>query len=109
MSTSLSDRGFIRVDCNSCKNPDVWFRCDSCKRSDHFLFADGKASCDCGATYDRGNCTCGNTVPSEGLKFVEFEKGPMALAELEVAWGRLAALVIGVLIVMAFIGWMVWQ
>lgn len=108
MTDSLSSRGFVRVDCSQCKNPDVWFKCDSCTKSDHFLVTDGMASCDCGATYDRGTCTCGNTVPSEGLVFVRFEEGPMALAELEIAWGRVAALGGVALAALGGVAWMIW-
>lgn len=91
------ERGFIRVDCAACNNPDVWFRCNACQKSDGFLLADGVASCACGATYQSGNCTCGAVVPGDRLRFVPFAQGPMALADLEIAWGRVAALAAGAL------------
>lgn len=93
MTETAPEPGFVRVDCPACKNPDVWFKCDACKKSDHFLLADGVAKCDCGATYEHGHCTCGTVVNAENLVFVPFDKGPMALADLEIAWGRVAALV----------------
>ena len=99
MTQPAPQPGFVRVDCQACKNTDVWFRCDSCGKSDHFALEGGVATCDCGATYDRGNCTCGQTVPGENLVFVPFDKGPMTLADLEVAWGRIALLVGGLVIV----------
>ena len=91
---SLVNLGFVRVDCAACKNPDVWFKCDQCGKSDHFLLTDDRATCTCGAIYQSGNCTCGESVPFEGLVFVPFEQGPMALADMEVAWGRVIGLVV---------------
>ena len=97
---SLVNLGFVRVDCAACKNPDVWFKCDQCGKSDHFLIADGKATCTCGAVYRSGNCTCGEGVPFENLQFVPFEQGPMALADMEIAWGR----VVGLVLVLVLLG-----
>ncbi|MEZ4318515.1 MAG: hypothetical protein R3F61_13465 [Myxococcota bacterium] len=108
MTQAAPEPGFIRVDCPSCRNPDVWFRCDECGKSDHFTLTDGVVRCTCGAKYDRGNCTCGQVVPAENLRFVAFDAGPMALADLEVAWGRVAALgavVVG-LVVLGVYWWM---
>ena len=90
MSDSSNDRGFVRVGCTQCNDDNVWFTCNTCNKSDHFLFSGGVASCECGATYDHGTCTCGATVQASDLSFVPFEKGPMALADLEYAWGRMA-------------------
>ncbi len=99
MTTAPAQTGFIRVDCQTCKNPDVWFKCNGCGKSDHFHVADGAVRCDCGETYDRGNCTCGADVAFENLAFVDAESGPLALADLEIAWGRVAALGLGLLAV----------
>lgn len=94
------------MDCPTCRNPDVWFRCNQCQKSDHFLLADGVASCDCGARYAHGSCTCGASVGPEGLVFVPFDQGPMALADLEIAWGRVAALVaVGASMVLGGLWW----
>jgi hypothetical protein len=101
------ERGFIRVDCPACKNPDVWFRCNGCGKSDQFLLAGGEVSCACSARYTHGNCTCGATVPVDGLRFVPFEKGPMALADLEIHWGRVAVLGTTVVAVIALGVWWV--
>ncbi|MCB9673968.1 MAG: hypothetical protein H6737_02570 [Alphaproteobacteria bacterium] len=105
MTETAPEPGFVRVDCQVCKNPDVWFRCNACGRSDHFTVSGGIVRCDCGQTYDRGNCTCGETVPFDGLRFVPFDQGPMALADLEVAWGRVAALGVGLVGIVALGAW----
>lgn len=98
MSETTPDRGFIRVDCQTCGNPDVWFSCNTCKKSDHFALHPEHVDCSCGATYTHGTCTCGASVPLEQLRFVAYDEGPLALADLEVAWGRVALLVVGVLV-----------
>lgn len=88
------ETGFIHVHCSSCKDPNVWFTCNSCGKSDRFTLTDGIVICDCSAMYDRGVCTCGAEVPSSGLSFVDYDQGPLALADIEVAWGRVIALVL---------------
>jgi len=108
MTHSPSDPGFIRVDCKSCNNPDVWFRCDQCGKSDHFSLGESAVSCDCGASYTAGNCTCGQAVPFEQLVFVPFDKGPVTLADLEVAWGRVAALGVGVIGLIGLGAYWIW-
>ena len=105
--------GFVRADCQSCKNPDVWLTCNTCKKSDRFR-VEGGIVCHCGAKYDHAKCTCGKDVPGDKLVWVPFEKGPLALADWEIDRGRLAAVVAGALIVLAvagyglarFMGWM---
>lgn len=105
---TLDDRGFVQVNCASCEKPNVWLRCDSCKKSDHFLFDGAVASCDCGARYAHATCMCGATVPPERLRFVEFRAGPMALADL--AWDprKIALLAVVVLAAVAVVVALVW-
>lgn len=101
MPDTSIDRGFIRVDCPACGNPDVWFTCNSCGKSDHFALHADHVDCDCSARYDHGTCTCGETVPFDRLRFVAYDEGPLALADLEVAWGRVVAVAIVVLAALA--------
>lgn len=96
-----SERGFIRVACTSCSNPDVWFTCNTCSKSDHFALHEAHVACDCGATYGHGTCTCGESVPFTDLVFVDATEGPLALADLEVAWGRVAGFAVVALLVLA--------
>ena len=91
-TAAISPRGFIRVDCQVCKNPDVWFKCNQCGKSDHFTFDGTTVVCSCGATYSHGQCTCGAHAPADSLRFVDAADGPLALADLEIAWGRVATL-----------------
>jgi len=99
----LDDRGFVQVLCSTCNDPAVWLRCNQCDKSDHFLLADGVVSCSCGATYAFATCLCSAQVPPAGtLQAVPFAKGPRHLADLELAWGRLAA--IGVIALTVAIG-----
>jgi hypothetical protein len=105
MSDSPSERGFIRVDCATCDNPDVWFTCNQCGKSDHFTLHADHVSCDCSARYDRGTCTCGAVVPFERLRFVDADAGPLALADLEIAWDRVALLAIGLVVVLGGLGY----
>lgn len=95
----MPEPGFIRVDCPSCNSDDVWFKCNACEKSDYFTAGDGQVRCRCGATYDSGVCTCGTTVPFERLVPVSHAEGPLALADLEVAWGRVGLLVLGLIVV----------
>jgi hypothetical protein len=83
MATELDRRGFVKVSCGTCHKPDVWLRCQKCAKADHFEFDGRIVGCDCGATYDHATCTCGATNPPSALAFVPFEKGPVALADLE--------------------------
>ncbi len=84
------DHGFIRVECPACQNPDVWFTCNGCKKSDGFVLLEAEVRCRCGATYTHGICTCGQKVERGGLRFVPASEGPLALADLEIAWDRVA-------------------
>ena len=92
----LEQRGFVRVACEVCADPQVWLRCDGCQKSDHFLLEQGQAACSCGARYAHARCLCGQEVPGEGLRFVPFKQGPMALADLE--WSRPRLAVLGLIV-----------
>lgn len=51
--------------------------------------------CRCGATYGHATCLCGASVPPTGaLQFVRWEDGPKALADMEIAWGRVGVLAV---------------
>lgn len=94
MTTAPSLSGYIRVACPACDDPNVWFTCNECSRSDHFVLDEGIVRCDCGAVYDRGTCTCGTEVAGAHLIAVAHDKGPLALADLQIAWGRIAVIVL---------------
>ena len=90
---STAPTGFVRVPCSSCGRTDVWLTCNSCGRSDYFAVAEGIVVCECSATYDHAVCTCGSSVPGAELLAVGAQDGPIALADTEWAWGRIAAMV----------------
>ena len=103
---TLDDRGFIHVRCNACGNPEVWLRCEKCEHSDHFLLTDGAAHCRCGAIWQTATCLCGAQVPPEGkIEFVAFQDGPMALADLEPDWTRIALVGAALLLVVGGGAW----
>lgn len=109
------ERGFVKVDCARCANPDVWLRCESCKKADHFVIRDATGAeakvsprvvaCDCNATYAFATCTCGEKVPMDKLRFIRWDRGPKNLADLEIAWDRIAVIVF---LVLAVVGGAVW-
>jgi hypothetical protein len=109
------DRGFVKVDCPRCANPDVWLKCESCKKADHFLIraeADGAppvVDCDCSARFTFATCTCGEQVPMARLRFVRWDRGPKQLADLEIAWERIAAIVLGGVGVILVGLWALWR
>lgn len=105
MSIPSSEPGFIRVVCTACNNDDVWFKCNACGKSDTFTMKEQQVVCTCGETYSSGICTCGTSVPFPQLQRVPFDQGPMALAELEVAWGRVGLLALGVILVVGAIAY----
>jgi hypothetical protein len=101
-----SDDGFIHVRCNACGNPDVWLKCEKCAKSDHFRLEGAGVRCACGASYGHATCLCGERVPPAGkLEFVAWDQGPKALADLEIAWGRVAGLAILALAAVAGLAW----
>lgn len=97
--------GFVRV-----PSPDgaaLWMTCDRCGKSDHF-WVDDRVRCRCGATYDHAVRPDGDQIPVERLRFVPFKDGPMQLADLEWDPVRIGALVVGLVLLLAVLGWLVW-
>ena len=107
MGEATTDTGFVKVECERCKNPDVWLRCERCRKADHFRLENGVVVCTCDARYDHGKCLCGNEVPAANLKFVPWDDGPLQLAELEWAWDRIAVLVVAAVLIVGFGVWAV--
>ncbi|MCB9795478.1 MAG: hypothetical protein H6741_22460 [Alphaproteobacteria bacterium] len=101
----LDARGFVKVACEACGRDDVWLRCNSCEKSDHFLLDEAGARCACGAEYGHATCLCGQEVPRERLRFVPFQEGPMNLADLELDPTRLALVVV---LLLALVGGGLW-
>ena len=99
LAPTSEEPGFIRVDCPSCGNDEQWLKCDECGESDHFSLAPDGFSCACGASYGHARCSCGESVPPRHLSAVPYDKGPLSLASLEVAWGRVALLGIALIAV----------
>ena len=85
----LESCGFVRVP----SDQELWMRCDSCEKSDHFWMEEGSVRCRCGARYSHALRPDGQQVPFEELVFVEFDKGPKQLADLELDPKKLAAVV----------------
>ena len=101
----MEDRGFVQLACPKCGRKDQWLRCEKCQKTDHFLVKDGLVGCDCGATYGHGNCACGEKVPGPLLKPIAWKDGPRSLADLEIAWGRIAAVATVVIVVIGALIW----
>lgn len=101
----MEDRGFVRLQCPKCGRADQWLRCEKCGKSDHFLLAGGAVGCDCGASYDHGRCACGERVPGTALVAVAWQDGPRQLADLEIAWGRVAALGVVAVVGIGAVAW----
>ena len=104
MTTQLNDHGFIRVHCDKCTNDDVWLKCETCAKSTNFLLNDDGVACHCGASYTHAVCLCDERVSREGLTFVTFEDGPLALTDFSVSWPRVA----GLIAIVVSIGGAVW-
>ncbi|MBN2800046.1 MAG: hypothetical protein JXX28_12955 [Deltaproteobacteria bacterium] len=103
---SASDEpGFVRVACPTCGSGDVWLRCDQCGVSDNFSLTGEGVRCGCGAAYQHAVCTCGAQVGVDHLLAVPYDKGPLALAQTEVAWGRVVTLLVVMLSLMGGLAW----
>lgn len=98
----LDERGFIKVTAPG--EPDIWLTCDACGKSDHFKLTDA-VECACGARYDHAKTPGGQRVGLEGLTFVEFSKGPMTLADLEMDPRKVAVWVAVVVAVVVGAWW----
>lgn len=93
----LESCGFVRVGDN------LWMKCDGCGKSDHF-WIDGVVHCRCGKRYDHALRPDGAKVPVADLVFVPFEKGPVALRDME--WDpRRIVLLVGALVLLALVVW----
>lgn len=92
MTSPADEPGFVHVSCSACGSPDVWLQCDQCKRRSAFSLHEDRFSCGCGASYTFAVCLCGSHVPTEHLRPVPFEKGPLSLRDLEVDWRKVAVL-----------------
>lgn len=92
----LDDCGFVRV-----PGPDadpLWMTCEKCGKSDHFWLTESHIRCRCGASYTHAVRPDGAEVALAELVAVPFDKGPMALADLQWDHRRLA-IVAGVVLV----------
>ncbi|MDG1478498.1 MAG: hypothetical protein P8R54_02860 [Myxococcota bacterium] len=89
---ALRDCGFVRVP--SPDNTTLWMTCEKCGKSDHFWLTASQIRCRCGAEYSHAVRPDGTTVAVETLEAVPFDKGPMALADLEWDYRRLAVVVV---------------
>jgi hypothetical protein len=106
MSTGTLQRaGFIHVRCDACNDPNVWLRCDGCGRSTRFVMDAEQVRCDCGQTYGFATCLCSVEVPIAKLEAVDHDKGPAALAEWELDWGRIAGLALAVSVLAGAVAW----
>lgn len=89
---ALEDCGFVRVP--SPDNKPLWMTCEKCGKSDHFWLTESHIRCRCGAGYSHAVRPDGTQVPVPELEAVPFDKGPMALADLEWDYRRLAVIVV---------------
>ncbi len=92
--------GFIRVPVDD--GDPLWMTCEQCGKSDHF-WIDDVIHCRCGAGYAFAVRPDGSQVPLDQLTAVPFREGPMSLASLEWDPKRIAALVIGLLVVLGIL------
>lgn len=93
--------GFVRVPADT----ELWMTCEQCSKSDHFWLEDDAVRCRCGARYTHAVRPDQTKVPRADLVFVEFDKGPKQLADLEIDPRRLGV-VVGV--VLGLIGLAAW-
>ncbi|MFT4628426.1 MAG: hypothetical protein ACI8PZ_007121 [Myxococcota bacterium] len=102
---TTDDQVFVRAHCATCGSDDVWLQCNACSHRHHFTRHADHVACDCGAKYATAKCTCGADVPIGNLEAVPFDKGPVRPEDFEVAWGRVAALSVGVVGLAGGLGW----
>lgn len=84
--------GFVRVPAQG-EKAETWLQCNTCQRRERFWIEEERVRCACGAAYDHAAVEGGKVAVSE-LTWVPFDKGPVQLAELEVDWRRIAALLL---------------
>jgi hypothetical protein len=92
--------GFVRVPGAA----ELWMKCEGCAKSDHF-WIDGVVRCRCGKAYDHAVRPDGTRVPVAELVFVPFDKGPVALRDLELDPVRVGVFAV---VVLALVGAGVW-
>jgi hypothetical protein len=100
---ALEDCGFIRV-----PGPDdapLWMTCEQCGKSDHFWLTDAQIRCRCGARYSHAVRPDQTEVPVSDLVAVPFDQGPMALADLEWDYRRLAVIAVIAVLVLGAVLW----
>lgn len=97
----LESCGFVRVPADT----ELWMRCESCDKSDHFWVDEAKVHCRCGAAYTHAVRPDQSQVPVAELVFVEFDKGPKQLADLELDPKRLIALGVVAAAVLGGLAW----
>jgi len=86
----------------------LWMTCESCGKSDHF-WLDGAVRCRCGARYGFALRPDGSQVPYQELGFIPFAEGPIALADTEWDFRRLALLTAVALGALGLIGLLLWR
>jgi hypothetical protein len=89
----MDDRGFIRVQLEGLSEP-TWLTCNQCDKSDDFVLDETAVRCKCGATYDHAMTPDGRRADLGQLAWVEWRKGPLQLAQTEIAWGRIAVIAV---------------
>ncbi|MFT5679956.1 MAG: hypothetical protein ACI8RZ_000861 [Myxococcota bacterium] len=100
---ALEDCGFVQVP-GPDKKP-LWMTCEKCSKSDHFWLTESHVRCRCGAEYTHAVRPDGEKVPVTDLVAVPFDKGPLALADLEWDYRRLVVIVV---LVLGGIGTAIW-
>ena len=84
--------GFVRVPPQG-ESAETWLKCNACQKRERFWIASDRVRCSCGAVYDHAAVGEVQVSVSE-LRWVPFEKGPVELAEMELDWRRIAALLV---------------
>ncbi|MFT5587368.1 MAG: hypothetical protein ACI9VR_004977 [Cognaticolwellia sp.] len=93
METPPIDRlGFVRVPPQG-GSAETWLQCNACQKRERFWIEADRVRCSCGAAYDHAAVEQVQ-VPVSELSWVPFDKGPVQLAEMEVDWRRIGALLL---------------
>ncbi len=94
--------GFVRVHADEA----LWMTCDACGKSDHFWMDHEAVHCRCGAHYDHALRPDGSRADLEALVFTPWAEGPVALADVEVDWRRLAPIAVAVVMGAGAAAWL---
>jgi hypothetical protein len=84
--------GFVRVPPQG-ESAETWLQCNACQKRERFWIEADRVRCSCGAAYDHA-AVDGGQVSVSDLSWVPFDKGPVELAEMELDWRRIAALLL---------------